>query len=111
MNEKLQQLLHALAAERDEFRVGMHLLEMEAKEEWEKAETQWDKLQARMRDAGYKLQLETRDEIHDLGEGVDKLQHRLGDKMTDLRTEVVEELHELGEELAGLYQKIRARFK
>ncbi|MEB4589940.1 hypothetical protein VSS37_03020 [Candidatus Thiothrix sp. Deng01] len=111
MNERLQQLLHSLTTERDDFRVSLHLLEMEAKQEWEKAETKWDNLQLRLRDAGYKLQLETKEEVHDMGEEVDKLQHKLSDKVADLRVEWMEEIHELGEEIADLYQKIRKRFK
>lgn len=110
MNEKLQTLLNKLAEERDDFRVSMHLLGMEAREEWEKSEGKWENLQGRMRDAGLKLNLEAKEEIHDLGEGVDKLQHRLGDKFQDVRIEVMEELHELGEELAETYQKIRRYF-
>lgn len=111
MNEKLQQLLQKLEVERDDFRVSLHLLGMEAKEEWDKAEGKWDNLQLRLRDAGYKLQLEAKEEIHDLGEEVDKLQHKLGDKIADLRVEMMEEIHELGEELSEMYQKIRQRFK
>jgi hypothetical protein len=110
MNEKLHKLLNKLNVERDDFRVSLHLLGMEAKEEWEKAEHKWDNLQLRLRDTGYKWQLEAREEIHDLGEGVDKLQHKLGDKVADLKLEVLEEMHELGEELAELYQKIRRHF-
>lgn len=110
MNEKLQALLNKLETERDDFRVSLHLLGMEAKDEWEKAEGKWENLQSRMRDVGLKLNLEAKDEIHDLGEGVDRLQHRVGEKIQDLRLEVKEELHEMGEELAELYRKIRSRF-
>ncbi|MFN3785827.1 MAG: hypothetical protein ACK4RS_03200 [Thiothrix sp.] len=110
MHAKLHKLLSALSAERDEFRLGLHLLSMEAKEEWEKTEEKWEHLQARLRDLGYKIQLEAKEEIHDLGEEVDKLQHKIGDKLGDLRVEAVEEVHELGEELAALYQKIRRHF-
>ncbi|MBU0653773.1 MAG: hypothetical protein KJ914_01435 [Gammaproteobacteria bacterium] len=110
MNEKLHTLLKKLETERDDFRVSLHLLGMEAKDEWEKAEEKWENLQARMRDAGLKLNLEAKEEIHDMGEGVDRLQHRVGEKIQDLRLEVKEELHEMGEELADVYQKIRRYF-
>lgn len=107
MNAKLQHLLDTLAQERDEFRLGLHLLGMEAKEEWDKAEVQWEHLQARLSDFGYKLQIEAKEELHDIGEEIDALQHKVGDKLADVRAEVVEELHELGEELKSLYAKIR----
>lgn len=110
MNEKLQKLLDQLSAERDDFRVSLHLLGMEAKEEWEKAENKWEAMQMRMRDAGLKMNLEAKEEIHDLGEEVDKWQHKFSDKWQDLRLEVKEELHEMGEELAETYQKIRHYF-
>ncbi|HRJ53193.1 MAG TPA: hypothetical protein PLE99_10515 [Candidatus Thiothrix moscowensis] len=110
MKEKLQALLDKLHTERDDFRVGLHLLGMEAKEEWEKAEGKWENLQVRLRDTGLKLHMEAKEEIHDMGEEVDKLQHKLTDKWQDIRVEVVEELHELGEEVAELYQKIRRHF-
>ena len=108
MNEKLQQLIDKLAAERDEFRLKMHLGGMETREEWDKAETRWENLQLRLRDAGlaladkagdlieevedelrelkeeatekaWKLNFKSHDEIHDMGEGVDRLQHKISD--------------------------------
>ncbi|MBO0611740.1 MAG: hypothetical protein RL122_2616 [Pseudomonadota bacterium] len=110
MKEKLQQLLETLTSERGELRVRLHLLGMEAREELEHAETKWQNMQLRLRDAGWELNLKAKEEIHDLGENVDELQHKIGDKVADIRIEVVEELHELGEELSELYQKIRRHF-
>lgn len=110
MKEKLQRLLNSLEGERDELRVRIHLMGMEVREEWDKAEEKWDNMQLRLRDAGMKLNLQAREEIHDLGEDVDELQHKLGDKVQDLKMEVVEEMHEVGEELADVYKKIRSYF-
>ncbi len=110
MKEKLQQLVQALSSEREELRVRLHVLGLEAREEWEHLEAKWDAMQVRLRDAGWELNLKAKEEIHDLGEDVDKLQHKISDKVDDIRVEVVEELHELGEELSELYQKIRRHF-
>lgn len=110
MKEKLQSLLNSLEGERDELRVRIHLMGMEVREEWDRAEEKWDNMQLRLRDAGMKLNLQAKEEIHDLGEGVDELQHKLGDKVQDLKMEVVEEMQEVGEELADVYKKIRSYF-
>jgi predicted nucleic acid-binding Zn-ribbon protein len=139
MHEKVEQLLAKLKAEREEFRVRMHLGNMDAHDEWEKAEGKWENLQGRLKHSGlvlaekagdliegfeeelrelksgasattWKLNMKAKEEIHDLGEDVDKLQHKIADKVEDVRLEVMEELHELGEEISGLYQKIRSRF-
>lgn len=140
MNEKLQQLLHKLNSEREEFLGGMHIASDEARHEWQHAESRWENLQWRLRNSGlalaekvgtlieefeeelrelkddaaavtWKLNLKTKAELHDLGEDMDNLQHKVADKVTDVRLEVQEEVHELGEELADLYQKIRRHFK
>ncbi|MDQ5768917.1 hypothetical protein [Thiothrix subterranea] len=110
MNEKLQQLMQALTNEREELRVRLHVLGLDAREEWVHLETKWDAMQVRLRDTGWELNLKAKEEIHDLGEDVDKLQHKISDKVEDIRLEVAEELHELGEELSELYQKIRRHF-
>ena len=138
MNEKLQQLIAKLKAERDEFQAHHHLNSQGWQEDWQHAEDKWLSWQERLREAGlnlagkagklinevegelrewkddaaeatWKLNFKAKDELHDLGEDVDQLQHKLSDKIQDLRLEVVEELHELGEEIAGLYEKIRRR--
>ena len=138
MNEKLQQLLAKLKAERDEFQANHHLDQAHLQAEWQQAEDKWLNWQERLREAGlnvagkagrllseveeelrelkedataaaWRLNLKTKEEIHDLGEDVDQLQHKLVDKVQDVRLEVEEELHELGEELVELYQKLRQR--
>lgn len=110
MKEKLAQLLNSLESERDELRVRMHLMGMEVREEWDKAEEKWENMQLRLRDAGMKLNLKAKEEIHDLGEDVDELQQKLGDKVQDLKVELVEEMHEIGEEIAEAYKKVRSYF-
>lgn len=110
MKEKLQQLVQALTSEREELRVRLHVLGLEAREEWDGLEAKWDAMQVRLRDAGWELNLKAKEEIHDLGEDVDELQHKIGDKVEDIRLEVAEGLHELGEELSDLYRKIRRHF-
>lgn len=63
LKDEIEKLTETLKVQRDELKLKIRLGGMEAKEEWDKAEQQWQRFAARARNAG----AETRDASGDVG--------------------------------------------
>ncbi len=83
IQDEIRELTETLKNQRDEIALKVHLAGMEAKEEWEKAEKNWDHLSAK---AG---------EIYD--------------DTIETTEELVEAAKVIGDELANAYQRIKKR--
>ncbi len=83
IKEEFEKMTESLKKQRDELAVKAHLAEMEAKDEWEKAEKQWDKFSAKA--------------------------NEIFDETVETSEEVVAAAKVIGEELKEAYQRIKAR--
>lgn len=83
LQDDLQDMMESLKKQRDEIALKVHLAGLEAKDEWEKAEKNWDKFSAK---AG---------EIYD--------------DAVETTEEMVDGAKVIGEELAQAYQRIKQR--
>ncbi len=83
LQDDIQELMDTLKKQRDEISLKVHLASMDAKEEWEKAETNWGKFSAKAGEI-YDDTVETTDELIDAAKVI-------------------------GEELSEAYQRIKQR--
>jgi hypothetical protein len=52
LRDDLERLAQTLKQQRDELQLKMHLLNLEAREEWEKAEQNWQRFQSKAEEVG-----------------------------------------------------------
>lgn len=83
LQEDFQETMDKLMQQRDEIALKVHLASMEVKEEWDKAEKNWDKFSAKA------------NEIYD--------------DTVDTTEELVDAAKVIGEELTQAYQRIKKR--
>jgi hypothetical protein len=84
IKEDIKELTETLKQQRDALSLKMHLAEMDAKEEWEKAEKVWDKFSAKANDI-FDEAVETSDDFVDaakvVGEELKSAYKRIKDRM------------------------------
>ncbi|WP_031432489.1 hypothetical protein [Methylomarinum vadi] len=83
LQDDIQEMMESLKKQRDEIALKVHLASLEAKDEWEKAEKNWDKFSVK---AG---------EIYD--------------DAVETTEEMVDGAKVIGEELAQAYRRIKQR--
>ncbi len=83
IQDDLRQLTETLKQQRDEIALKVHLASMEAKDEWENAEKNWDKLSAKA------------SEIYD--------------ETVETTEDMVDAAKVIGDELADAYRRIKER--
>lgn len=84
LQDDIRELMENLKQQRDEISLKVHLAGMEAKEEWEKAEKNWDKFSAKANEI-YDDTVETTEELIDaakvigdeLNQAYQRIKHRL----------------------------------
>jgi hypothetical protein len=81
LREKLEEELKDLRATRDELRVRLHLGKLDAKDQWEQIEKQWQQVESKLKVAG-----ETGREVaEDLGEAASLAVEELKEGYAKLR--------------------------
>lgn len=83
LQDEFKELMDNLTKQRDEITLQLHLASMEAKEEWESAEKNWDKFTAKA------------NEVYD--------------DTVETSEELVSAAKVIGEELSQAYKRIKAR--
>lgn len=83
VQEEFKELMDNLTKQRDEISLKLHLAGMEAKEEWEKAEKNWDKFSAKA--------------------------NQIYDDTAETTEELVDAAKVIGDELSQAYQRIKNR--
>lgn len=74
MNDKLDKIIDTLKTERDELKVRAHLLKAEAKDEWQKLESEWDNLDLKL---GH-LKEGAKESAEDIGAAASQLAGEIG---------------------------------